>query len=96
LFTVKRRFAVLVEVRIILGQKFIKQEVKHEGDSKIIGSRRCYPPRLANRPDLTDCVFTSGIVMREYGKADLYSGLGDCETGRITIEYPFAGYGEMV
>ena len=40
--------------------------------------------------------FTSGIVMREDGKADLYSGLGDAAQGRVVIDYPFAGYGKIV
>ena len=36
------------------------------------------------------CAFTSGIVMRQDGKVDLYSGIGDTEVGRIVIDYPFA------
>ena len=46
-------------------------------------------------PTLKDCAFTSGIVMRKDGKADLYSGIGDCQEGRIVIDYPFAGYGRI-
>ncbi|GET86600.1 hypothetical protein, conserved [Leishmania tarentolae] len=30
--------------------------------------------------------------MREDGKCDLYSGLGDTHEDRITIDYPFKGY----
>ncbi len=41
------------------------------------------------RPDLADCAFTGGIVMRADGKADLDSGLGDMTEGRITIDAPF-------
>jgi hypothetical protein len=63
---------------------------------KIIGTRDCYPAGPAKMPHLADCAFTSGIVMREDGKADLYSGLGDCKEGRIVIDYPFAGYGKIV
>ena len=50
----------------------------------------------AKKPDLVDCAFSSGIVMRKDGKADLYSGLGDAAEGRITIPYPFEGYGKIV
>jgi hypothetical protein len=57
----------------------------------IIGTRDCYPKGPAKLPYLSDCVFTSGIVPREDGKFDLYSGMGDCEEGRITIDNPFAG-----
>ncbi len=58
-------------------------------DFKIIGTRSCYPDGPAKKPNLVDCAFTSGIVMRADGKADLYSGIGDTEAGRITIDYPF-------
>ena len=33
--------------------------------------------------------------MREDGKVDLYSGIGDAEVGRIVIDYPFEGYGQI-
>ncbi len=65
------------------------------GDYKIIGTRDCYPKGPAKKPNLSDCAFTSGIVMRDDGKADLYSGLGDCMEGRIVIQYPFEGYGQI-
>lgn len=65
-------------------------------DMKIIGTRPCYPAGPAKKPYLVDCAFTSGIVMREDGKANLYSGIGDCEVGRIVIDYPFEGYGSIV
>ena len=38
----------------------------------------------------THLTFTSGIVMREDGRADLYGGMGDVEEGRIVIDYPFS------
>ncbi|MDF2941828.1 MAG: hypothetical protein K0S01_686 [Herbinix sp.] len=65
-------------------------------DLKIIGTRDCYPEGPAKRSDLIDCAFTSGIVMREDGKVDLYSGIGDTEVGRIIIDYPFEGYGKII
>lgn len=64
-------------------------------DYKIIGTRECYPAGPAKKPHLADCAFTSGIVMREDGRADLYSGIGDCREGRIVIDYPFEGYGRI-
>ncbi len=30
------------------------------------------------------------------GKADLYSGIGNCEAGRVAIDYPFEGYGGII
>lgn len=64
-------------------------------DEKIIGTRSCYPEGPAKVPTLTDCAFTSGIVAREDGLADLYSGIGDCQEGRIVIDDPFRGYGRI-
>lgn len=68
---------------------------------KVIGTRRCYPAsehmRMSNYGVfLDDTAFTSGIVMREDGKADLYSGLSDALEGRATIDYPFEGYGKII
>lgn len=62
----------------------------------IIGTRSSFPAGPAKKPELTDCAFTSGIVMRADGRADLYSGIGDCQEGRTVIDYPFAGYGGIV
>jgi hypothetical protein len=63
---------------------------------KIIATRQCYPLGPSKRPDLKDCAFPSGIVMRPDGRADLYSGLSDCEEGRVVIDNPFAGFGNVV
>lgn len=58
--------------------------------SKVIGTRSCYPDGPAKVPNLVDCTFTSGIVVREDGKVDLYGGIGDVGEGRIVIDYPFS------
>lgn len=58
-------------------------------NKKVIGTRSCYPKGPAKVPNLIDCTFTSGIVLREDGKADLYAGIGDTMEGCITIDYPF-------
>lgn len=65
-------------------------------DEKILATRACYPSAPVKDPTLVDCVFSSGIVLRDDGKADLYSGLGDVTEGRIVIDYPFAGFGSIV
>ncbi|MDR0525236.1 MAG: DUF1861 family protein [Spirochaetaceae bacterium] len=64
-------------------------------DEKILAVRSSYPPGPAKKPELADCTFTSGLVPREDGKADLYGGLGDVAEGRIVIDYPFQGYGNI-
>lgn len=56
---------------------------------KVLGTRRCYPEGPAKYPYLADCTFTSGIVLRDDGKVDLYGGLSDVGEGRIVIDYPF-------
>lgn len=76
-------------------------ELRKTVDFKIIGTRRCYPKSdfMRVKPDgvpLDDTVFTSGFLMRDDGKVDLYSGVSDALQGRITIDYPFEGYGEIV
>ncbi|KAK7194574.1 hypothetical protein NESM_000375200 [Novymonas esmeraldas] len=63
---------------------------------RIIGTRSCYPDYPIKAEKLIDCAFSTGIVMREDGKCDLYSGLGDTCEGRITIDYPFEGCGSLV
>lgn len=76
---------------------FIFDPAKHKAiDVKVIGTRNCYPEGPSKSPELVDCSFTSGIVMREDGKVDLFSGIGDCEVGRIVIDYPFEGYGKII
>lgn len=64
-------------------------------NQKIIGTRLSYPAGGAKKAGLKDCTFTSGIVMRSDGMADLYSGLGDVCEGRTVIDYPFKGFGKI-
>ena len=64
-------------------------------DPVIIGTKSCYPPNIPKEPWLADCCFTTGIIPREDGLVDLYSGVGDTGEGRITIDNPFAGEGKI-
>ncbi|GGH31100.1 MTP-1 family protein [Paenibacillus segetis] len=84
-------------MQVYMNFSFVLDVTHHVAlDQKIIGTRTCYPDGPAKKPDLTDCAFTSGIVMREDGKCDLYSGIGDTEAGRIVINYPFEGHGAII
>ncbi len=86
-----------VQQQVYLNVAFVFDPGQHEAvEAKIIGSRPCYPSAPAKRPNLVDCCFTSGLVMRPDGKADLYSGIGDTGEGRIVVDYPFAGHGRIV
>jgi hypothetical protein len=84
------------EIQTYLNLSFIFDPVRHTAlEVKIIGTRPCYPPGPAKKPFLVDCAFTSGIVARPDGKVDLYSGISDTEAGRIVIDDPFAGHGQI-
>ncbi|MCC3356831.1 DUF1861 family protein [Bacillus sp. REN16] len=85
------------EIKVYMNVSFVFDPNTHKLlDEKIIGTRSCYPEGPAKLPDLVDCAFTSGIVVRPDGKVDLYSGIGDTEEGRITIDNPFEGFGDIV
>lgn len=69
--------------------------------TKIIGTRRSYPASAHiktghNGVPLDDTAFSSGIVLRDDDKVDLYSGLSDALEGRCTIDYPFESYGQII
>lgn len=84
-------------VSTYLNMAFVLDPDTHEAlNFHIIGTRSSYPDGPAKTPSLVDCAFTSGIVMRSDGMVDLYSGIGDCQEGRVVIEYPFAGHGNIV
>ena len=77
---------------VYLNVAFIFDPVTHTATPpKVIATRKSYPDRPAKRPELTDCAFTSGIVLRADGRVDLYSGIGDTYEGRVTIDHPFEG-----
>lgn len=85
------------ELKVYMNMSFVLDPESLEvADLKIIGTRHCYPEGPAKKNHLEDCVFTSGIVTRQDGRVDLYSGIGDCETGRIVIDNPFAEHGNII
>ena len=65
-------------------------------EPSVIGTKSCYPPKTPKEPFLADCCFTTGIIPREDGLVDLYSGVGDTGEGRITIDNPFPGEGKII
>ena len=62
----------------------------------VIATRSDYPEGPSKKAELEDCAFTSGIEMRDDGKVNLYSGIGDCEEGRVVIDDPFAEEGGIL
>ena len=84
-------------IQVYANMAFIFDPKQHKViHSKVIGTRSCYPDYPAKLPHLVDCAFTGGIVPRSDGKYDLYSGIGDTGEGRLVIDYPFEGYGNIV
>ena len=78
------------ELQIYVNISFVFDYISFSvSDIRIIGDKSSYPDTEYMLDYLKDCAFTSGIVMRKDGKADLYSGLGDVAEGRITIDAPF-------
>ena len=85
------------KLQVYVNSSFVLDpETREVLDFRIIGCRSCYPASEPKLSRLRNCTFTSGIVMRPDGKADLYSGVCDAAEGRIMVDYPFAGYGEIV
>jgi hypothetical protein len=58
-------------------------------DIEIIAQRANFVDGPAKRPDLTDVVFSGGLVRHADGSADLYAGISDAEAHKITIADPF-------
>lgn len=60
---------------------------------RILATRADFPAAAAKRPELEDVVFSSGLLRRPAGRADLYAGLGDAAVACLDIEDPFVGLG---
>lgn len=58
-------------------------------DFKIIATRANFPPGPAKAPDLSNVVFSGGLLRTSQGIVKLYVGLSDTEVGVITIPDPF-------
>ncbi|MFD2875915.1 DUF1861 family protein [Paenibacillus rhizoplanae] len=84
-------------LKVYLNMAFIFDPITREShDLHLIGSRSCYPPGARQVPIFDGLRLFFGDRDAGDGKADLYSGVGDCQAGRITIDYPFAPYGSIV
>jgi hypothetical protein len=61
-------------------------------DIELIATRSNFLPGSSKRPDLVDVVFSGGLVRNPDGTAELYAGISDAETQKITISDPFLPY----
>lgn len=59
---------------------------------KLIATRAMFPDGSAKRPDLTDVLFSGGLVRHPDGRATLYTGVSDAEAHRIVVPDPFLEY----
>lgn len=92
----EEREGVEVPLQVYCNTAFVFDPVTREvEDYRVIGTTAAYPVTETKLPRLIDCVFTSGIVLRPDGKADLYSGVRDAYCGRIVIDYPFTEHGPI-
>jgi len=66
-------------------------KTKSASPIEIIATRKNFPPGKAKSPELDDIIFPGGLIRNDDGTATLYAGLGDAETGKITIADPFEG-----
>ncbi|SFT09076.1 Protein of unknown function [Paenibacillus sp. BC26] len=73
----------------------IHPETFEKTPMKIIARRSIFPEGAAKRPDLTDVIFSGGIVRKPNGLADLYVGASDAEAYRIEIGDPFLEYEQL-
>lgn len=70
----------------------IDPETREITQNKIIISSDCFPSAESKRPDLVDVTFTSGIVRREDGTAQIFTGLKDANVASAIIPDPLKEY----
>lgn len=63
--------------------------------TKVIASRDCFPEGLSKEPRLQDVTFTAGIIRHDDGNATLYTGLNDCQIGKLEIVDPLLEYEDI-
>ena len=86
-----------IDIQVYVNVSWVFDPKTHKMvDTKIIATRSCFPKGPYKTKWLPDCAFASGIVERDDGKVDLYSGLGDTEEGRVVIDNPFNGFGKIL
>lgn len=59
---------------------------------RIIARRSDFPEGNYKRLDLQDVLFSGGLIRRENGRAELYTGVADSEAHVIEIDDPFIEY----
>lgn len=68
---------------------------KRPSPLKIIAVRSNFKEGAYKRKDLTDVIFSGGIIRRDDGYAELYCGVSDAEAHWIVIPDPFLEYEDM-
>ncbi|MBW7455626.1 DUF1861 family protein [Paenibacillus sepulcri] len=62
---------------------------------KIIARRSNFPEGASKRIDLTDVIFSGGLIRKANGLADFYAGASDAEAYQIEIPDPFLEYEQL-
>ena len=63
---------------------------------KILVSRSDLPETESKRDDLYYVIFPGGLRRKENGRAELYAGVSDAKSYRITIKDPFREYEDII
>ncbi|MBW5445740.1 DUF1861 family protein [Cohnella sp. CFH 77786] len=67
-------------------------ETRRHSPLKLLAERSMFPDGPAKRPDLSDVLFSGGLVRLKDGNARLYTGVSDAEAHAIVISDPFIEY----
>jgi len=70
----------------------LNPNTREKSQLKIIATRTDFPDGPAKRPELTDVIFSGGIVRIEDNKAVLYVGASDAEAYYLEIPDPFSEF----
>lgn len=70
----------------------LNPETTEVTQTKIISDRGRFPHGPQKNQRTADVTFTSGIIRLPDGKCELYTGLNDCEVGRIILDDPLCEY----
>ena len=60
--------------------------------TKVIACRECFPKGQCKWLKVQDVTFTSGLIRNGNGTATLYTGLNDCQVGRLLMDDPLSEY----
>ncbi|WP_445613210.1 MTP-1 family protein [Geobacillus sp. YF-1] len=70
----------------------LNPETMERSELELLALRSHFLDGPAKRPDLTNVVFSGGLIRKGDGTAELYAGVGDAEAQKISLIDPFVKY----